>query len=71
MKPIALAGIVIAVLGMAMLGYEHLLRGGGRTVAETDVLRIEEERDHTIPTIAAMVAIVAGVGLAFAGQRRL
>ena len=71
MKPIALAGVVIALLGLLILGYEFLLRDDAGTVVETGALRVEEQRDHTIPTVAAVLAIVAGVGLAFAGQRRL
>lgn len=71
MKPLAVAGVVLAILGVAMLGYEYLLRGGRETVVDSALLRVEQERDHTIPTIAAVIAIIAGLGLAFAGQRRI
>jgi hypothetical protein len=71
MKPLALAGVVLAILGVAMLGYEYLLRGGREMVVDSALLRVEQERDHTIPTIAAVIAIIAGLGLAFAGQRRI
>jgi len=71
MKPLALAGVVLAILGVAMLGYEYLVRGGREMVVDSALLRVEQERDHTIPTIAAVIAIIAGLGLAFAGQRRI
>jgi hypothetical protein len=71
MKPLAVAGIVLAVLGAAMLGYDYLLRDSGYTVIEQGPLRVEQERDRTIPTIAGVIAIIAGLGLAFAGQRRI
>ena len=71
MKPLAVAGVVLAILGVAMLGYEYLLRGGVETVVDSGLVRVQQERDHTIPTIAAVIAIIAGLGLAFAGQRRI
>lgn len=71
MKPLAVVGLVVAILGVAMLGYEYLLRGAVETVVDSGPLRVETERDHTIATIAAVIAIVAGLGLAFAGQRRI
>jgi len=71
MKPLVVIGVVVALLGVAMLGYEYLLREGVATVIDTAALRVETEPDRTIPTIAAIVAIVAGIGLAIAGQRRI
>jgi drug/metabolite transporter (DMT)-like permease len=75
MKPritlLVVAGIVLALLGVAMLAYEYLMQAQVQTLVDSDTLRLTAERDHTFPTIAAVVAIIAGLGLAFAGQRRI
>jgi hypothetical protein len=70
-NPLVVIGVIIALLGVAMLAYEYLLHDEVQTLLDTDTLRLTTERDHTFPTIAAVVAIIAGLGLAFSGQRRI
>jgi hypothetical protein len=70
-NPLVVIGVIIALLGVAMLAYEYLLHDEVQTLLNTDTLRLTTERDHTFPTIAAVVAIIAGLGLAFSGQRRI
>jgi hypothetical protein len=70
-NPLVVIGVIVALLGVAMLAYEYLLHDEVQTLINSDALRLTTERDHTFPTIAGVVAIVAGLGLAFSGQRRI
>jgi hypothetical protein len=70
-NPLVIAGVIVALLGVAMLVYEYALRAEVQTLIDASPLRLTTERDHTLPTIAAVVAIIAGLGLAIAGQRRI
>lgn len=72
MKPIAMLGLVLAVLGVAGLMYEGVSCTSRETVLDVGPIEATAERTRTIPIspIASGVAIVAGLGLIVVGQRK-
>ena len=71
MKPIALAGIVLIVLGVAALAYQGFTYTSRETVIDLGPLKATADTKKTvpIPPIAGIVAVVAGVALVVAGKR--
>jgi hypothetical protein len=71
MKPIAIFGLVLIVLGIGGLFLSHISWTETKPVLKAGPLQINSEEDHTvwIPTAAGVVAVLAGVGLVFAGKR--
>jgi len=65
MKPIMILGIVLIVAGIAGLVL------GNISWTETEPLEINTTETHNvwIPTAAAIAAVLAGLGLVFAGKR--
>ena len=71
MKPIATLGIVLIVLGLAGLFFSRVSWTETKPVVKVGPLEVNSQEDHTvwIPTAAGVVAVLAGVGLVFAGKR--
>jgi hypothetical protein len=71
MKPIAIFGLVLIVLGIGGLFLSHISWTETKPVLKAGPLQINSEEDHTvwIPTAAGVAAVLAGVGLVFAGKR--
>ena len=71
MKPIATLGIVLIVLGIAGLFFSRVSWTETERVAKIGPLELNSEENHTvwIPTAAGIAAVLAGVGLVFAGKR--
>lgn len=71
MKPIVLLGIVLIVLGLAGLVISHVSWTETKPLVDLGPLQINSHEQHTvwIPTIAAIMAVLAGIGLVFAGKR--
>ena len=71
MKPIALVGIVLIVLGVAALAYQGFTYTSRETVVDIGPIKATADRQKTvpIPPIAGVVAVVAGVALVVAGKR--
>ena len=71
MKPIALLGVVLIVLGVAGLFLSHVTWTETKPVLKAGPLQVNAQEDHTvwIPTAAGVMAVLAGVGLVFAGKR--
>ena len=72
MRPMALVGIVLVVLGIVALVFQYVPIRETRTVVDAGPIQIQQERERNIPipTIAGVVAVIAGLGLAVASQRR-
>ena len=72
MKPAAIAGIVLIVLGLAALAYQGFTYTSRETVIDIGPLKATADTQKTvpIPPIAGVVAVVAGVALVFAGKRK-
>jgi hypothetical protein len=71
MKPIAMLGVVLIVLGIAGLFFGRVGWTETKPVVQLGPLQINSQEDHTIwiPTAAGIAAVMAGVGLVFAGKR--
>lgn len=71
MKPIAIAGVVLIVLGIAGLFFSRVSWTETKPVVKLGPLQVNSQEDHTvwIPTAAGIMAVLAGVGLVFAGKR--
>ena len=71
MKPIMTLGIVMIEMGIAGLFLSRVSWTETEQVAKIGPLEIYSQEDHTvwIPTAAGIAAVLAGVGLVFAGKR--
>ena len=71
MKPAAIAGIVLIVLGLAALAYQGFTYTSRETVIDIGPIKATADTQKTvpIPPIAGIVAVVAGVALVFVGKR--
>jgi hypothetical protein len=65
MKPLALVGVLLIVLGVIGLVIQNVSFTERKTVLDVGALKVQadEQRVIPIPTIAGVVAIVVGLGL--------
>lgn len=72
MKPLAILGLILVILGVAGLIYEGVSYTSRETVIDIGPIEATAERTRTIPVspIASGAAIVVGLGLLVAGQRK-
>ncbi|MBN9592988.1 MAG: hypothetical protein J0I02_12245, partial [Alphaproteobacteria bacterium] len=72
MKPIALIGVLLIVLGIAGLIFSGFSYTETKPVVEAGPLKVTTQEEHyvTIPNIASVLAILAGAALVF-GSRRM
>ncbi|UYN95568.1 MAG: hypothetical protein KIT25_01070 [Enhydrobacter sp.] len=72
MKPLAIVGILLIVLGVAGLAVDNISFTERKTVVDAGPLRITADQQRTvpIPTIAGIVAVVVGFGLVFMSRQR-
>lgn len=71
MKPAAIAGLVLIVLGLAALAYQGFTYTSRETVIDIGPIKATADTQKTvpIPPIAGVVAVVAGIALVVAGKR--
>ena len=71
MKPIAMLGVVLIVLGVAGLFLSRVTWTETKPVVKLGPLEVNSQENHTvwIPTVAGIAAVLAGVGLVFAGKK--
>ncbi len=71
MKPIAILGVVLIVLGVAGLFFSRVSWTETKPVVKLGPLEVNSQEDHTvwIPTAAGVVSVLAGIGLVFAGKK--
>ena len=72
MKPLAIVGILLIVLGAVALAYQGITYTKTERVVDLGPLKIDAQREKTIPLppILGGVALVAGVILLIASGRR-
>ena len=72
MKPIALTGIVLIVLGLAALVYGGINYTTRETVIDIGPLKATADRERTfpLPPVAGIVAVAGGIALLVAGARK-
>jgi hypothetical protein len=72
MKPAALAGIVLIVLGVVALVYQGITYTRRETVVNIGPLHATADRERTLPLppVLGIAAIAGGVALAVVGGRK-
>jgi hypothetical protein len=72
MKPVAIVGIVLIILGIAALVYQGFTYTSRETVIDIGDVKVTAGREKTvlIPTVAGIAAVAGGVVLLIAGSRR-
>jgi hypothetical protein len=71
MKPIAILGVVLIVLGIGGLVLKNVHWTETKTVAEIGPIHVNAEEEHNvwIPNAAGILAVVAGLGLVMMGRK--
>jgi len=72
MRPIALVGVVLILLGVAALVYQGVTYTSRETVVDLGPVHATADRQKTLPLppVLGMVAVAGGVVLLIAGVRR-
>ena len=72
MKPLAIAGVVLVVLGILALVYQGVNYTSRETVIDIGPLHATAERQRTLPLppVAGIAAVAGGVALLVAGMRK-
>ena len=70
MKPMAILGVLLIVIGIAGLAIDNISFTERKTIVDAGPLKVtaDEQRTVPIPTIAGIVAVVAGAGLLLMGR---
>lgn len=71
MRPVVVFGVLLIALGIAVMLIDNVKFTDKRTVIDAGPIKVTEERQHTIaiPTIAGVIAVVAGAALLFFGRQ--
>ena len=71
MRNLLLVGVVLVVLGIAGLIVQNVTFTETKQVLNVGPLQVTSEEQHNlpIPTIAGIVAVIAGLGMIFASRR--
>ncbi|OFW48766.1 MAG: DUF3185 domain-containing protein [Acidobacteria bacterium RIFCSPLOWO2_12_FULL_68_19] len=72
MKPMAVVGVVLIVLGLAALAYGGITYTSRETVIDVGPLHATADREKTLPVppVLGIAAVAGGVVLLVAGVRR-
>lgn len=70
MKPMAILGVLLIVIGIAGLAIDNVSFTERKTIVDAGPLKVtaDDQRTIPIPTIAGIVAVIAGAGLLFMGR---
>ena len=73
MRNLMLIGIVFVVLGVAGLVVQNVQFTETKKVLDVGPLQVRSEEQHNVPvpTIAGVIAIIAGLGIVFASRRSI
>ena len=73
MKPVAVVGVALIVLGLVPLVYQGIVYTSRETVVDVGPLYATADREKTIPVppVLGIVAVAGGVALLTAGARLL
>jgi hypothetical protein len=71
MKPAVIFGILLIAIGIAGLAIDNISFTERKTIVDAGPLKVtaDEQRTIPVPTIAGVIAVVAGAGLLFMGRR--
>lgn len=70
MKPMAILGVLLIAIGIAGLAIDNISFTERKTIVDAGPIKVtaDEQRTVPIPTIAGIVAVIAGAGLLFMGR---
>lgn len=71
MRNLMVVGLILVVLGIAGLVAQNVQFTETKKVVDIGPLEVRSEEQHNvpIPTIAGILAVIAGLGLVFASRR--
>lgn len=71
MRSLSLLGIVLILLGVGALLFGHFSYSETKPVADIGPVHINAQEEHhvSVPTIAGIVIVIAGLGLLVMGRR--
>jgi len=71
MRPLVIFGVMLIAIGVAGLAIDNISFTEKRTVVDAGPLKVTADQRRTIPvpTIAGVIAIVAGAGMLFLGRQ--
>jgi hypothetical protein len=71
MKPLTIFGVLLIAIGVAGLAIDNISFTERKTIVDAGPLKVtaDEQRTIPVPTIAGVIAVVAGAGLLFMGRR--
>jgi len=71
MRNLGILGVVLVLIGVGVLLFGHFSYTETRPVADIGPVHINSEEEHhvSIPTIAGIVVVIAGLGLVMVGRR--
>jgi hypothetical protein len=71
MRNLMLVGVLLVVLGIAGLVVQNVHFTETKRVVDVGPLHVNSEEQHNvpIPTIAGVIAVIAGLGMVFAAKR--
>jgi uncharacterized membrane protein HdeD (DUF308 family) len=72
MKPLAILGVVLIVVGLAALAYQGITYTRRETVLDLGPIHATAERERTVPLppVVGIVGVLAGVALVVTSVRR-
>ena len=72
MKSTAIIGVILIALGVIGLAFGHIDFATKKRVLDLGPIQVDQTEHHNlpIPDIAAVIALLAGAGLLFAGTKR-
>jgi len=71
MRGITLIGVVLILVGVGALIFGHFSYSETKPVADIGPVHINAQEEHhvSVPTIAGIVVVIAGLGLVLVGRR--
>jgi hypothetical protein len=71
MRPLVVFGVMLIAIGIAGLAIDNISFTEKRAVIDTGPIKVTADQQRTIPipSIAGVIAIVAGAGMVYFGRR--
>lgn len=69
-RPLFIAGILLIAIGFAVLAIDNITFSNQAAILDAGPIKVTEARQHAIhvPSIAAIIGVVAGVAMVFFGR---
>ena len=69
-RPLFIGGILLIAIGLAVLAIDNITFTKQAAIIDAGPIKVTEARQHTlhVPSIAAIIGVVAGVAMVFFGR---